>query len=700
MDSKNDIKRRIENLRATIRKHNHLYYVLDRPGISDEAYDSLLTELKGLEEAHPEFFSPTSPTQRVGGEAAEKFKKTRHPVQQWSFDNVFDLAELKKWDERVRKLAGKEPRLSGIPIEYVCELKIDGLKIVLTYRKGELVVGATRGDGVIGEDITANLRTIRSIPLKLEQPADLVAVGEAWMSKSELDRINKERTVRGEEPFANARNAGAGSLRQLDPKIVAERKLDSFIYDIDDIRLKIQNSKFKTPATQMEELELLKALGFKVNPQHRLCKTIDEVESFYREWVKKKEKQECGIDGIVIKINARVIQEALGYTGKSPRWGVAYKFPAEQVTTKVQDIVVQVGRTGALTPVAHLTPVRVAGSTVSRATLHNEDEIRRLDVRIGDTVVIQKAGDVIPDIVEVMKDLRTGKEKRFTMPVQCPICGSPVKKETLPRRPTSGKVPDVGRLEKSAAHYCTNKNCFAVELERIIHFVSKKGMNIEGMGEKIVEQLVHEGLIADIADIYELTKGDLEPLERFAERSADNLLRAIEASKTVALPKLLFALGIRHVGEETSELVANRFGTLQKIKEAGREDLEAIEGVGEIVARSIYGWMRDRQNQKLIDRLLSFVKILPLQTTKAGHSRKLAGKTFVLTGTLSSMTRDEAKERIKAQGGKVASSVSSKTDYVVAGEDPGTKARRARGIGVRILAEKEFLAIIAEKKGR
>ncbi|MCR4330936.1 MAG: NAD-dependent DNA ligase LigA [Patescibacteria group bacterium] len=680
--SKKEIKERIEKLRGLLRHHDYLYYVLDRPELSDEAYDALLTELKKLEEANPEFFSPTSPTERIGGKPVAGFRKTTHQVRQWSFDNVFDFEELQKWDLRVKNAVSKDSRVKSEPIEYVCELKIDGLKIVLTYERGEFKRGATRGDGVVGEDVTENLRTIRSIPLVLEKPVSLVVVGEAWMSEHELLRINKERNKQGEEPFANARNAAAGSLRQLNPQVVATRKLDSFMYDIDEIEGTL-------PKTQSEELELLKTLGFKVNREERLTKTINEVEAFYREWAKKKEKEEYGIDGIVIKINSRKVQEALGYTAKAPRFGIAYKFPAQQTTTKVEDIVVQVGRTGALTPVAHLSPVRVAGSTVSRATLHNEDEIKRLDIRIGDTVVIQKAGDVIPDVVEVLKDLRTGKEKKFHMPTRCPICASPVAKGTI----GAGKT-------KSAAHYCTNKNCFAVELERIIHFVSKKGMNIDGMGEKIVEQLVHEGLIANVADIYELKKGDLELLERFAEKSAQNLIDAIETSKTVALPKFLFALGIRHVGEETAELIAYHFGTIENIRKAELSELEAIGGVGEVVAKSMYDWMRGTQNQKLIDRLLRFVKVQPSQFAKVGHAQKLTGKTFVLTGTLSSLSRDEAKEKIKALGGKVANSVSSKTDYVVLGDEPGSKLRDAKEYGVSILTERKFLEIITEKKNQ
>ncbi|MEK7556141.1 MAG: NAD-dependent DNA ligase LigA [Patescibacteria group bacterium] len=674
--SKKEIKERIEKLRRLLRHHDYLYYVLDRPELSDEAYDALLTELKRLEEANPEFFSSVSPTMRVGGKPAAGFQKTTHKVRQWSFDNVFDFEELQKWDLRVKKAVLKDRRVKSEPIEYVCELKIDGLKIVLTYKKGEFERGATRGDGVDGEDVTGNLRTIRSIPLVLEKPVSLVVVGEAWMSEHELLRINKERNKQKEEPFANARNAAAGSLRQLDPQVVALRKLDSFMYDIDEVEGGV-------PQTQIEELELLKTLGFKVNSEQRLTKTLDEVEAFYREWAKKKEREEYGIDGIVIKINSRKVQEALGYTGKSPRFGVAYKFPAQQTTTKVEDIVVQVGRTGALTPVAHLSPVRVAGSTVSRATLHNEDEIKRLDIRIGDTVVIQKAGDVIPDVVEVLKDLRTGKERVFVMPKHCPVCGSLVKKGTI----GEGAVA-------SAAHYCVNKNCFRQELERIIHFVSKKGMNIDGLGEKIVEQLAGEGIISNMADIYELEMGDLESLPRFAQKSAQNLIKAIVESKKVSLRKFLFALGVRHVGEETAALVAEHFGAIDRVQRASKEELKSIAGVGSVVAESLFGWFSEPENKKLLRRLLKHINIV-----KSGRHMKtqlLAGKIFVLTGTLSSLSRDEAKEKIKALGGKVANSVSSHTNFVVAGEMPGSKLRDAKEYDVPVLSEEKFVALLAQ----
>jgi len=612
--NKLEIKKRIERLRKTIHNHNKQYYVFDNPKISDEAYDSLLRELRKLEEGNEEFFSKNSPTKRVGGKPLNSFKKTRHKMKQWSFDNLFNFEELKKWEEKITKLVSKNKNLIDERLEYLCELKIDGLKIILTYENGELIKGATRGDGVVGENVTENIRTIRSIPLVLSKKVNIITIGEAWMSERELIKINEARKKAGESLFVNTRNAGAGSIRQLDSKVMASRNLGSFIYDVD------YSSNDKQIKTQKEELEFLGALGFKVNTNYKLCKNISEINDFYKLWIRKKDKADYGIDGIVIKINSIKIQKSLGYTGKAPRYAIAFKFPAEQTTTKVEDIIVQVGRTGALTPVAHLTPVLVAGSIVSRATLHNEDEIIRLDVRIGDTVVIQKAGDVIPDIVEVLKDLRTGKEKIFKMPSKCPICGGIVKKNTV-----SGS-------QASAADYCINKKCFAQKLEQIIHFVSKKGMNIEGMGDKIVEQLMNEGVISDFADIYELNAGDLISLERFAEKSAENLIDAIEKSKEVTLSKFLFALGVRHSGEETSILIAENFNTLKKIGNTSIENLQKIDGIGDVVAKSIHDWFQNDDNKKLLNKLLKNITIKPsVRQTKA---LPLRGKTFVLTGTM------------------------------------------------------------------
>lgn len=672
--NKNEAKKRIEQLRKLIDKHRYLYHVLDKPEIPDEVYDSLLEELIALEEKYPEFYSPASPTQRVGGEPLPYFKKVRHRVRQWSFDDVFSFEELKKWDEKVHRLAAKAG-FSDERIEYCCEVKIDGLKIILTYKDGVFVQGATRGDGVTGEDVTQNLRTIGSIPLALSEKIDLIAVGEAWLSKKEFERLNKERQKNGEEPFANPRNAAAGSIRQLDPKVAAARNLDSFIYDIDAI------AKMAMPQTQIEELELLVRLGFKVNRDYTLCRTIEEIEDFYQSWISKRDKKQYEIDGIVIKVNSRKIQEALGYTGKAPRWGVAYKFPAEQVTTVVEDIRVQVGRTGVLTPVAHLRPVRVAGSVVSRATLHNEDEIRRLDVRIGDTVVIQKAGDIIPEVVKVLTELRSGKEKIFVMPTQCPVCGSPVEKRII------GKGGS-----QSAAHYCTNPNCFGQEKERIVHFVGKKGFNVEGLGERIIEQLINEGLISDAADIFELTEGDLVPLERFGEKSAKNIIGAIEKSKKIPFERFIYSLGILHVGEETALVLARRFDSIDALARARKEELERIEGIGEVVAQSIVDWFADKKHQVLLKRLLSHITII--YPARSHHPRPLEGKVFVLTGTLGTLSRDEAKALIREYGGRVSSSVSKNTDIVVAGKDPGSKYEKAKELGIKTIDEQTFLKMV------
>jgi DNA ligase (NAD+) len=539
--------------------------------------------------------------------------------------------------------------------------------------------------------VTSNLKTIQSVPLELAEKIDAIVVGECWLSKKELARINAERMENGEAVFANTRNAAAGSIRQLDPKIAAKRKLDSFIYDIDSIE------EDRIPNTQIEELALLKHLGFKVNPDHQLCKTVKEIQAFYESWTEKKDQQDYEIDGIVIKVNARKIQEALGYTGKAPRWGIAYKFPAQQVTTVVEDIKVQVGRTGALTPVAHLRPVRVAGSVVSRATLHNEDEINRLDVRIGDTVVIRKAGDVIPEVVSAMKNLRTGKEKRFSMPEKCPICGGPVERHLV--KSQKSKVES----EESAAHYCLNPKCFAVEMGQMIHFVSRKGFDIVGLGESIIERLMSEGIISNSADIFDLKVGDLEPLERFAERSAEKLIESIEKSKKISLEKFLYSLGIRFVGEETALLVANnskalKISSLQDLidifPKITVEQWQNIKGIGEKSAESLAVWFGGESNLKLLERMNEFgVEIMLDEQSRTGNDR-LRGLVFVLTGELAGFTRDEAKDMIRKEGGSVSSSVSKKTDYVLAGENAGSKYDKAIKLGVKVIGEEEFLKLI------
>lgn len=666
----NKARERAEKLRKTIDKHRYLYHVLDKPEISDEAFDSLMEELRILEDQFPELSTPDSPTQRVGAEPIKFFKKVTHAVKQWSFDDVFNHDGLLKWQARTQRFADEHAHLKREKLSYCVELKIDGLKIILTYKNGLFVRGATRGNGLVGEDITENLKTIQSIPLLLNKKIDVIVVGEAWMKKDELARINKEREKNKEALFANTRNAAAGSLRQLDPKIAAFRRLDSFIYDIDTIE------GMTMPTTQEGELDLLADLGFKVNSHHHTAHTINEIEAYYQKWIDKKDKEQYGIDGIVIKINSRATQEALGYTGKSPRWGVAYKFPAEQVTTVVEDIVLQVGRTGVLTPVAHLCPVLVAGSTVSRATLHNEDEIKRLDVRVGDTVVLQKAGDVIPDIVSVVKDLRTGKEKPYIFPKNVPDCGGPVE-----------------RIPGQAAHRCVNKNSFAQKRRKFYHFVSKHAFDIEKMGPRVVDALLDNNLITSYDDIFTLKKGDLLALPRFGEKSVDNLLASIEKTRAVDLSRFIIGLSIEHVGEEIAEDIAEAFRNIEAIEHAQKEDFENIPGVGSVVADSVFRFFHREENKKLLRRLLKEVTITPMKVARSTPV-PLAGKTFVLTGTLHTMSRDEAKRKIKLLGGHVVGSVSSNTDFVIAGESPGSKYDNAKRLGVPVLSEDEFLKMV------
>ena len=659
-----DVLDRYKKLVKTVDRHRYMYHVLDKPEITDEAYDSLMREIVAIEEKYPELRTPESPSQRIGGEPLKEFKKVKHEIKQWSFDDCFDSLGLKKWDEKVRRMIEKEPSLKNEKIEYCCELKIDGLKMILSYKKGKFVQGATRGDGEVGEDVTQNLKTIKSIPLVLNENIDCIAVGECWFSRKWLDELNKERKAKGEPLFANTRNVAAGSIRQLDPKVTASRKLSSFIYDLDKVSIGM-------PSEQGKELELISRLGFKNNPNFEVVDSLDGIERYYKKWQKQKEKLDYGLDGIVIKINSRRIQDALGYTGKSPRWGIAYKFPAEQVTTVVEDILFQVGRTGVITPVAKLTPVLVAGSTVSRATLHNEDEIKRLDVRIGDTVVLQKAGDVIPDIVEVMKDMRNGKEKTFVFPKKIDACGG------------DGKIE---RIEGQAAWRCVNKSSFAQQKRKFYHFVSKHAFDMDGCGPKIIDALLENGLISNYDDLFTLKKGDLLSLPRFAEKSVDNLLASVERSREITLARFIVSLSIPQVGEETAIDLAKHFGNLEKIRSAKVEELEKINGVGDVVGKSLYEWFSVKENSRLVDRLLKHVKIIH----KKEQSLRFSGKSFVITGTLSSMSRDEAKEKIRSLGGDVSESVSSKTTYVIAGENPGSKLDKAQKLGVKVLDEEKF----------
>ena len=663
-----DIKKRIEKLKGAIEKHRHLYHTLDKPTISDEAYDSLVRELEMLESENPDL-KENSPTDRVGGEPLKEFVKVKHEVRQWSYDDVFDYSELEKWEEKTKNFIRKE-KLEKEKLDYCCELKIDGLKIVLTYVDGKLIRGATRGDGEIGEDVTSNIKTIKSIPLQLNKKVSITVVGEAWISQSDLENINVQRKKSGEPLYANTRNLAAGSIRQLDPKIASSRNLDSFIYDIDLYDKDI-------PETQNDKLELLAELGFSVNPHHKILNSIDGINKFYNEWTKKRHDLSYGLDGIVIKINSTKIQNVLGYTAKSPRFGVAYKFPAEQVTTVVEDIVLQVGRTGVLTPVAHLRPVLVAGSTVSRATLHNEDEIRRLDVRIGDTVVLQKAGDVIPDIVSVVKELRGRKSKGFVWPTHVDVCGG------------DGKIE---RIPGQAAWRCVNKNSFEQQKRKFHHFVSKKALDITDMGPKVVDVLLENNLISEYADIFTLKKGDLLELPRFAEKSVDNLLSSVEKSRHTTMARLLVGISIPQVGEETAYDLSKKFGSIDKLLETSYEKLEVIPGIGPIIAKSITDFFENKENQKMLNNLLAQLKI---EKEKVVSATKISGKKFVVTGTLENLSRDEIKEKIRSAGGLVGESVSKETDYLVCGENPGSKYDKAMSLGVKVLDEKGFLAIIS-----
>jgi len=674
-----EVIERLNKLKETIERHRRLYHTLDQPEISDEAYDSLMKELEKIEAEYPDLRTGDSPTVRVGGEPLKEFVKVRHEIQQWSFDDVFDEEELKKWDSRVKNFVEKAGA-AGEKLEYCCELKIDGLKIVLTYEEGKLVRAATRGDGTVGEDVTQNVKTIRSVPLSLTKNADLIAVGEVWIGTEDLKTINAARTKAGEPPFANPRNLAAGSLRQLDPKITASRHLDTFIYDLE--RISDDDDKGENtalPGTQAGELKLLSELGFRTNPHHEVHDSIAGVQKFYEEWTDKRHSLPYQLDGIVIKVDSRKIQEALGYTGKSPRWGVAYKFPAEQVTTILEDIVFQIGRTGVVTPVAVLKPVLVAGSTVSRATLHNEDEIRRLDVRIGDTVILQKSGDVIPDIVSVVKELRPKSSKPFAWPTRVPACGG------------DGRIE---RIPGEAAWRCVNRDSFEQEKRRFHYFTSKKCFDIDGLGPQTLDLLLEAGLISSFDDIFTLKKGDLLNLPRFAEKSADNVIMSVDAARKVTLPRLLASLSIPQVGEETAYDIAKHFKSIDKITDASYEEFESIYGVGPKVAESLAVWFKDQNNRTLVRNLLKQIEIIE-DAAVSGGSKKLEGKSFVFTGSLPTLERETAQKMVRDNGGDVSSSVSQKTSYVVSGDAAGSKLDRARELGVPIISEADFLKMIS-----
>jgi len=668
MATPHDARERYEKLKASINRYRTLYHVYDTEEISPEALDSLKHELTELEKEYPALITIDSPSQRVAGAPLPGFKKVRHAVPQWSLSDAFTQEDIHEFDARVRRFL-KEAFPDARP-SYMCELKIDGLKVVLTYEKGLLVTAATRGDGALGEDVTHNIRTIESVPLALSRPIDVIVEGEIWLGAKELERINKERAKKEEALFANPRNAAAGSIRQLDPKVAASRKLDVFIYEL-------ASTSEAYPDDQVGELEYLRELGFKVNPHFKLAKDTETIIAYWESWKEKGRKQDYWVDGIVVKVNERRFEEALGYTGKGPRFAIAYKFPAEQVTTIVEDIVLQVGRTGVLTPVAHLKPVSVAGTTVSRATLHNEDEIKRLDVRIGDTVILQKAGDVIPDIVKVLPEMRTGKVKPYRWPTHVEACGG------------DGRIE---RVPGTSAWRCVDRDSIVLAKRRLRHFASRHALDIEGFGKETAELLVDEGLVSTFDDVFTLTEGDLLVLEGFAEVSARKLIENIKKAKRVTLSRLLFGISIDHVGEETARLLSEHFGTLEKLRKASLDELVAIDGVGGVLARSVHEWFRRKEKAAILDRLLRH--LTPMRDAAPARNGRLAGKTFVLTGTLSSMSREEAAQKIRQLGGSTSGSVSKKTSYVLAGENAGSKLDTAKGLGVQVLTEEEFARML------
>lgn len=668
-----DTRARARELQQLIAHHQALYHEQDAPEISDEAYDSLIEELKGLEDTYPELKTKDSPTEAVGGRADEAFTKVRHRVRQWSFDNVFSHDELRAWEERLRRVLEKEGRAVS-QIAYVAEHKIDGLKVILEYEKGVLVRATTRGDGVVGEDVTHAARVVRDIPKVLKKPVSLIAVGEAWLSETDFKRINAERAALGEPLFANPRNTAAGSLRQLDPEVTRSRGLSFFTYDIDYFD---ESEGEARPTTQLAELELLSGLGFTVN-EHFLCaKNLDEVIAYYEKWTPKRHAMPYGIDGVVVKVNEVSLQELLGYTAKAPRFGIAYKFPAEQATTVVEDIVLQVGRTGVLTPVAHLRPVRIAGSVVSRATLHNEDQIKRLDVRVGDTIIMQKAGDVIPEILSVVKELRPKGAKPYQFPTHVAECGG------------DGRIE---RILGESAYRCVAKDSDALHRRRLYYFASKGAMNIDGVGPKIIDALLEHNLINTFVDFYTLTEGDLLGLPHVKEKAAQNIIGAINATRTVPLERLLTALSIEHVGEETARIIAEACGTIDAVRGASESALAEIYGVGEIVAHSLATWMRDTSHAKQLDELL--VHVTPQSPEKQNVHGALSGKSIIFTGSLPTLSRSDAEALARAHGAHVVSSVSKRTDYVVVGADPGSKAEKAEQLGLTMLDEAGFRALI------
>ncbi len=665
-DMKEDVKKRILELRELIKYHDYKYYVEDNPEITDYEYDMLMRELKGLEATNPELITPDSPTQRVGGQALDAFEKVIHEVPLQSLNDVFSEEELLAFDERVRQAVGDG-------VEYVVECKIDGLSVTLEYENGRFVRGATRGDGVTGEDVTQNLRTIRSIPLVLNEAIPRIIVrGEVFISKSDFEKLNEEQEALGLQLFANPRNAAAGSLRQLDPKITASRKLDIFVFNM-------QLVEGRTFSSHVETLEYMKKLGFKVIPDYTLCPDIKTAILKIREIGEKRGELPYEIDGAVVKVNSLSQRDILGSTSKTPRWAAAFKYPPEKKQTVIKDIWVNVGRTGVLTPNAILEPVRLAGTTVSRATLHNLDYIREKDIRIGDTVWVQKAGDIIPEVVEVVFEKRTGNEREFVMPERCPVCNSVVYRE-----------------EGEAAYRCTGIECPAQLFRSIVHFASRDAMNIEGLGPAIIDTLLRNGLISGIADLYYLKdkREQLENIERMGKKSVDNLLESIERSKSNNIDRLIAGFGIRHIGLRAAQLLAEHFGSIDELMAASAQDIEEIPEFGSIMARSVEFFFRQPQTLDTIEKLKAAGVNMKSTGRKQLEDSRFSGLTFVLTGTLPTYTRSEATKIIESYGGKVAGSVSKKTDYVLAGENAGSKLDKAVQLGIKIIDEEEFRKMI------
>jgi DNA ligase (NAD+) len=660
-----NVERELDEPRRRIEHHNYLYYQSDSPEISDQEFDRLLERLKELEAEHPDLITPDSPTQRIGGKATS-LKPFVHTVPLMSLDNSYDLEDLKAFTERCGRLA------DGRKLEYVAELKIDGLSVAIHYEKGFLTVGATRGDGVRGDDVTPNVKTIKNIPLKLKDRLDHVEVrGEVFLSRTQFKRINGELEMQGERTFANPRNCASGTLRMLDSAIVAARKLDMFPYDV------FRGNQKMFP-THWENFEWLAANGFHVNPHRALCTNFEELAAFIADMEPKRDELDYEIDGVVVKVNSTQLQQEFGATTKAPRWAIAYKYPARQATTKLLDIQVQVGRTGALTPVAYLEPTLLAGTTVARASLHNEDEIKRLGIMIGDTVLIEKSGEIIPQVLQVIESKRDGSEKKYEFPTKCPVCGY-----------------DAIRPEGEAVRRCVNPDCPAKIKARIQYFASRKAMDIEGLGEVLVDTLVDMKVIKDVADIYKLKPEDISNLDRKGVKSAAKLMEQIEASKTRGLQRLLYGLDIRHVGERYAKILANHFRDIDRLAEATVEELDDIHEIGLTVAVSVFEWFRNPLHVELIKKLKAAG--VKMETDGAGADKldeRFAGKTFVLTGKLENYTRDEAAKLIEDRGGRVSSSVSKKTDYVVAGEDAGSKLTKAASLGVAVLSEKEFAAML------